>query len=322
MRRSFHLGAIAFVLGLASHGLRDFGRVVSQLREGGSALVSTPFQLTAGSWREIFRRFAAGIFKGRFVSAAAAVAFFALLAFVPGLSILFSVYGLFTDPATIADQIALFYNLLPETAVQIVSDQAQRLAMTPKANLSAQLLLSLLIAGWGANAAMKAMFEAVHIIDETTETRSWVRLNLITLGLTLSAVVVVAMILFFLAVLPALWSAFPQLAPVQSLLPLLRWPLSIALSIGGFSVLFLVARGERVRGFVWILPGAMLASLLWLGVSSGFAWYAGKLGNYSAAYGSLAAVIVFMTWLWLSACSALIGAILNSAIDRHFLRRA
>lgn len=316
MRRILGLGAVTFLVGLSAARLAGFGRALSRIGHD-NWRAPTPLQLTWTDWSAILRLFGARVLKGRFVSAAAAVAFFALLAFVPGLSIFFSIYGLVADPATIASQIALFYGLLPETAVQIVSDQAQRLATTPKGHLSAQLLMSFLIAGWGANAAMKAMFEAVTIIDETRETRSWIRFNLITLGMTISSVMGVAAILFLLAVLPALWRVFPQFAPIQNVLPLLRWPVVIAMSVGGFATLFWFARARHRQTFVWCLPGAILASMLWLGVSSGFAWYAGTLSNYSAVYGSLAAVIVFMTWLWLSACTALLGAILNSAIEQH-----
>jgi membrane protein len=98
---------------------------------------------------------------------------------------------------------------------------------------------------------------------------------------------------------------------------LLRWPIFYALATGAIALLYWIGPSRRQPRFVWVLPGALVAALAWGLISAGFSIYVAKFANYSAMYGSLATVIIFMTWLWLSACVVLVGAELNAELEHQ-----
>jgi membrane protein len=282
-----------------------------------------PSEMPWRGWQMILARFGRALATGRILSIAAAVAFYALLSFVPCLSILITIYGFFSDPLTLADQLAPFTNLLPGSAAEIVRFEAMRLATASTRDLSLSLITGIAIAGWSGNAAMKAMFEALNNIYETPETRSFLRLNLVSMATTISSVLIAVSTLFALAILPLAMTYLPSL-PVRvewlariDWIASLRWPAFWGLAVIGFSAIYWIGRARRPSSIFWLVPGALFGATIWVGVSWLFTWYAASLANYTALYGSLAAVVIFMTWLWLSACAALIGAQFNSAIEHQ-----
>jgi membrane protein len=283
-------------------------------------LVSKPQQMTWLGWKDVLYRSWNEMFEDRLLSVAAAVAFYSLLSLVPALSVLISIYGLIADPATITDRLAPFLHLMPPMVQELVVEQSIRLATKPAGNLSFNLLLSLAVAGWSANAAVKAMFEALNIIYDETEKRSILRYNLVTLATTLSGVIIMVLVFALIAVVPAALALFPFRSVVETLINLLRWPVLMAVSVLGIMVLYRIAPSRVAPKWRWLWPGALFASFVWMLASLAFSAYVARLGDYSATYGSLAAVVVFMTWLWLSATIVLLGAEINSELEHQTMR--
>lgn len=249
--------------------------------------------------------------SARLFSVSSEVAFFALLALVPALSILVSVYGLVLDRTRLWSQILPLLELLPQMAQEIIRDQTVRLTATSPGTLSLNLGLGFLLAAWSANAATKALFEAINLQYGRPEARPFVRLNLLSLATTLGAVVFAVAALAILALLPLAKPYLPYARWIEWLASWLRFPLFFAASVGLVSLLYRVGLMER-QPWRALAPGALLASTLWTLISLGFGWYAAGLGHYAATFGSLAAVIVFLTWLWLSVAAILIGAAFNA----------
>jgi len=280
-------------------------------------LARTPLQMTWLGWKDVLLRFGGNVADNRLSSLAGAVAFFTLLSLVPALSLLVTLYRFFTDPATIAGQLDAVTTVLPTAARDLIHEQAMRLALQPAVTLSLTFVVSLLVAVWSANAAVKALFDALNIIYREQEKRSFVWLNIISLMTTLSGVVLLVVALVVIASVPVVTALFPFATELERLLRIVRWPAFYVFATLSIACLYWIGPSRERARFVWVMPGALAAALLWAVASWAFSWYVGTLGNYTATYGSLATVVVFMTWLWLSAMIVLGGAELNAELEHQ-----
>lgn len=278
---------------------------------------ATPLQMTWLGWKDVLLRFGANIAENRLSSLAGAVAFFTLLSLVPALSLLVTLYRYFTDPATIAGQLDAITTVFPQAARDLIHEQAMRLASQPVTTLSVTLLISLLVAGWSATAAVKAVFDALNIIYREQEKRSFLKLNAISLMTMLGGVVLLTAALVAIASVPVVTALFPFAHELERLLRLVRWPFFFVVATLAIAWLYWIGPSRERARFIWLMPGALAAALLWAAASFAFSWYVGTLGNYTATYGSLATVVVFMTWLWLSAMIVLAGAELNAELEHQ-----
>lgn len=263
----------------------------------------------------LLRRAAESAIADRLLSFAAAIAFFALLSLVPALSVLISLYGLLTVPADIPSQLAALDWPVPADLRRIVVEQATRLAATSSDTLSTTLIVSVAVATWSANSAVKAAFDGLDQMWGLAESRSFVRLNLVSLGFTITGVVAIAAMLLAFALAPAFADLFPGSAGTV-LVGILRWPILLG---AGFAAILLLYRHGPDRAPPALrhqLPGAAFATLGWTAASAGFSWYAATLGSYSATYGSLAGVVVVLTWAWISAILVLAGGEITAEIER------
>lgn len=297
------------------HAARVFTTRQEAKRRG--RLADTPLEMTWLGWRDVLVRTWSEAGEDRLTSVAGAVAFFTLLALVPGLSVLISIYGLFTEPQQAYGQIGAIAAYLPDAGRQIIEDQAERLTSQPSAALSLNLFLSLGIAIWSANAAIKGLFDGLNVIYGETEKRSFLWFNAVSLMTTLGAIALLMAALFVIAVIPALMATLPFAGQLEWAVTFLRWPAFFIVAVGSISLLYWIGPSRRRARWPWVLPGAIAASLLWAAASSGFSWYVSTLANYTATYGSLSAVIIFMTWLWLSATIVLLGAELNAELEHQ-----
>eukprot|EP01037_Dinobryon_pediforme_P033855 gene33855-39481_t len=268
----------------------------------------SPEHMTLLGWTEIVLRSAKGVQDDRVLSVSAGVAFYALLSMVPGLSVLISVYGLFTTPASIPAQIGTFTALLPDAARELIEEQAIRLANQPSGSLSFTLVVSLALALWSSNAAVKAIFEALNVIYGIPETRSYLRLTIESFMFTLAGVFIAIVTLVAMAGIPSLMILLALQPDTEAVLRLLRWPMFYAPVFAAVIMLYQVGPCRRSRGLIWILPGAIAASLAWVAASALFSWYVSTLSTYSATYGSLTTVVVLLIWLWISAVILFGGA--------------
>lgn len=299
--------------------MRLFGAVAEgredQRRRGRFA--PTPLAMTRLGWRDILVRTWNETMEDRLLTLSAGVAFFVLLSFAPALSVLVSVYGIFADPAAISEQLLPLLRVLPQEGVQLVEDQLTRLASRPADALSLNLLIGLGFAIWSANAGIKGLFEALNAIYDEREERSFIHFNAVSLITTLSAILLLCLMIFALGVLPRLLALIPGEGLLAPVVAVLRWPILLGIATVAIAALYWVGPSRRGARFSWLWPGAALAAIIWVAASSLFAWYASTLGNYAATYGSLAAIVVFMTWLWLSATIILIGAEFNAELEHQ-----
>lgn len=277
----------------------------------------TPVAIPSRGWRDIAIRTFHEFFDDRILSLAAGVAFYALLAVFPAISALVSLYGLFLDPAALRDQLDAASWFLPSGAIEVMKDQALRVMSHGSATLGFGFAVSFGVALWSANAGTKALIEALNIAYEEEEQRSIVTLTLLTLGFTLAAVVFAAIALAAVVALPLLLKVLYLDTRAEWLISLLRWPV-LALTVAALiTVIYRYGPCRAPARWTWLSLGSLVAAILWLGVSAGFSWYVSRFGAYNETYGSLGAVVGFMTWLWLSFSVILFGAELNAEIEHQ-----
>ena len=141
----------------------------------------TPSEIPVRGWKDIILRVYRGISDDRILLVAAGVTFYALLAIFPGIAALISIYGLYADPASIANHLDTMANVAPGGAIDLLREEMTRLASQGGATLGVSFLVSLVISIWTANSGVKAIFDALNIVYGEDEKRSFLKLNAITL---------------------------------------------------------------------------------------------------------------------------------------------
>lgn len=276
----------------------------------------TPSAMPAKGWKDILLRAAKEFSDDRLMLVAAGVTFYVLLALFPAITALISIYGLFTDASSLGEQIRALSGVLPSGAVDIVSEQMARVATQGDGKLGIGLVFGLGLALWSANAGMKTLFDALNIVYEEKEKRSFVRLTLTSLAFTLGTIVFVLLTLGAVVALPIALK-FVGLGDLEAWLLLLRWPAMLVVAALGLTLIYRVGPSRADAQWRWLSWGAVLAAVLWLGFSLAFSWYVTNFGSYDKTYGSLGAAIGFMTWIWISTILVLIGAEVNAELEHQ-----
>jgi membrane protein len=281
---------------------------------------ASPWQIPWAGWKDIFWRTYAEIQDDRLVAVAAGVVFYALLAIFPAITAIVSLYGLFTDAATINDHLSLAAGFLPQGALDIIKDQVTRITSKGDAKLGLAFIFGLGLALWSANAGMKAIIDALNVVYDETEKRGFIKLNLISLTLTLAAILSLLMAIAAVVVLPLVLGYVGLGAVGEMLLRILRWPALFVLIIIGLAVLYRFGPSRTKPQWQWLSVGSVFSTIAWLIASALLSWYLGNFANYDATYGSLGAAIGLMMWLWISSLVILLGAELNSEIEHQTAR--
>ena len=268
-------------------------------------------------WKNALLRVVYGISEDRILLIAGGVTFYAILALFPGIAAVVSVYGLFADPNAIAAHLGALSGVAPGGAVDVVRNQLTHLAQQDRAALGFGFAVSLAFSLWTANAGVSGLFEALTVVYEEKEQRSLIRYYALTLAFTAGTVVLVLLSLAMLIALPIIVDhlAHPGMLPV--LLKIGRWPILFALIVLALSVTYRFGPSRSAPQWRWISWGSAVAAFGWLAASALFSWYVANFGHYNETYGSLGAIIGFMTWMWVSIVVVLVGAKLDAELERR-----
>jgi membrane protein len=277
----------------------------------------TPAGIPALGWKDILWRTYEEFGQDRILSVAAGVTYYALLAVFPAIAALVSIYGLFADPATIEQHLNALSGVLPGGALDIIREQVTRIAAQGSGTLGFSFAIGLAISLWSANAGMKAVFDALNIVYDEEEKRGFVALNLRSLAFTLGAILFVILALGGIIVLPIALDFIGLGSGTERLLAIARWPVLLAIVVLALAVLYRYGPSRDKAEWKWVTPGGIVAAVLWLVVSMLFSWYVSSFGSYNETYGSLGAVIGFMTWIWLSTTVVLTGAEINAEMEHQ-----
>lgn len=281
----------------------------------------SPLKMPPKAWWAVLKRSWAEMQQDNLSLIAAGVAFYAFTALVPLLGAIVLTYGLVAEPASVMRHFQELSTMLPGDAARLIGEQLLNVVNTAGSKKGFGLLFALALAFWGATKATGAIVTALNIAYEEEETRGFVKKTLINLAMVLGGVVLVGAAMVAIAVFAHLEDFFPRLPEILLLLGrLVSWLVLAAIGAAGVATLYRYAPDRDSAKWRWLTPGSLFAAIGWGLLTMGFGIYVANFGNYNATYGSLGAVIVLLTWLYLTALVLLLGAELNAELEHQTAR--
>jgi membrane protein len=251
---------------------------------------------------------------------AGGVAFYAMLSIFPALAALVALYGLVADPATVQHQINAVHGLIPGEAQTILENYLKSIVRSNSSKLGISLIVSIAIALWSARAGIVSLIQALNIVYEEDEKRGTIRYQALALGMTLVAILSVLAALILIAAIPPLLKFLPLGNSLKIAGYIIPWPILFVLVSVGLAATYRFMPSRHEAKWRWVSWGGILATVIWVAASAGFSFYVAKFGNYDKTFGSLGAVVVLLTWLYLSAYVVLVGACFNAEIEHQTAR--
>lgn len=280
----------------------------------------TPPELRKRSWAYVVRTTVRQYSRDDCFDLAAALTYYAVLAVAPALLALVSLLGLVGNAPRMVDQVlGTMEAIVPQEVLSVATPLVENAAEGGgRAGLA--LVLGLVLALWSASGYVGAFGRAMNRVYEIDEGRPvWILRPLMIL-VTVVTVVVAALVVASLVLTGPVARAVGETVGLGSaavdLWDLAKWPVVLALVVVLVAILYQWTPNVRQPRFRWISVGAIVAILGWLLASAAFGLYVGNFGNYDATYGALAAVVVFLLWMWITNLALLFGAELDSELER------
>lgn len=276
-----------------------------------------PTEVPLPGWRDVAVRAFRQIKADNVPLIAAGVAFFALLALVPTLVAVVSVYGLVADPADIQRHIRDLLAAAPAEVRDLVSSQLRAIVEGSPSGLKVGVIAGIAVALWSASSGMKHLVEAVNMAYGEDETRGFVKLRGLALAMTVAGIVLLVAAVALLVVVPNVLDAGGTEGLARAGLLVVRWPLFGVLALVGLAVIYRYAPDRDDPRWRWVSPGAVFATVVWVAASILFSLYTANFGRYNETYGSLGAVVVLMLWLYITTYVIVAGAEINAELERQ-----
>jgi membrane protein len=280
----------------------------------------SPASIPGPGWKDVLWRTFKEVGDDRVTLIAAGATYFLLLSLFPTVSAIVSVYGLFSDPAEARQHVAALAGVVPAGGLAIIDEQLQRITSQPSDRLGWALIVSIAVALWGASSGVKTMFEAMNVAYDEREKRNFFVLNAVALLFTLGGVVAAPIMLTIVVGIPVALEALGLGRGIGWLLWIGGYAVLALALIFGLAVLYRFGPSRRQAKLRWITPGALLATVIIGILSAGFSWYAASFAKYDETYGSLGGLIGFLFWVWVSMIAVVVGAELNSELERQTAR--
>ena len=254
---------------------------------------------------------------------AAGVAFYGFLALVPLLAATVLTYGLVASPQTVIDNVRHLMTVMPASAAKLIGEQLTHVVDTSGGKKGLGLMVALAIALFGARNGAGALITALNIAYEEGETRSFVHLTLLALAMTIAGVLFAIIAALAIAVIGFVEDLIPFATGFVALVgKALTYALLASAGAATAATLYRFGPARHHARWEWLTPGSLLATAGWVVLTLGFGLYVSRFGHYNATYGSLSAVIVLLTWLYLSSYVFLLGAEFNSELEKLLENRA
>jgi len=274
-----------------------------------------PLSVPRSGWLDILARcwVRLGLLHIGLVSAG--IAFFGVLALVPAISAAVAMVGLVYDPVMFAERSQWLLTMLPPAAANLMASQLNEIAGTTEESLTFAALFSVGVALWLASNATDSLVQGLAMIYEEQETRGFIKLRLIIIGLTIALIAGFCLTLLIIAAVPTIAERVSPDPLMNDVVRVLRWPLIFMIAVSGVAALFRYGPDRRKARWRWLSPGALLGCSLWVAGTFGFSYYVQTFGRYNEVFGTLAGVIVLLTWFWMSAFIVLLAALLDAEIE-------
>jgi membrane protein len=278
-----------------------------------------PTDLRKPSWKGVLKRTVLEFKEDDCTDWAAALTYYGVLAIFPALIALTSLIGLVGDPTKTTDALLGIVDTLgPSSAVDTFAEPVRQVARNQSAGLA--LILGLLAALWSASGYVGAFGRAANAIYEVEEGRPFYKLRPVQVLVTLVCVLLLALVALSLVVTgpiaQAVGDAFGVGGAAVTAWDIAKWPVMALVVSVIFSLLYYATPNVKQPKFRWFTMGGLLALIIWIVASVAFAFYVAHFSSYNKTYGTLAAVVVFLVWLWISNLAVLLGAEFNAELER------
>src|SRR5215210_6502960 len=279
---------------------------------------SKPTELGGRSWWGVFKRSVKEFREDNLTDWAAGLTYYGVLSIFPALIVLVSILGLAGDSATqtLLDNLQA---LAPGPANEIVSGAVTDISRS-QGTAGIALVIGLAAAIWSASGYVGAFSRASNSIYEIEEGRPFWKLRPLQILVTVILIVLLAISAIAVVLTGPLAEQVGKVFGLEdtavTVWDIAKWPALVLIVMTAIAILYYAAPNVRHPGFRWITPGGIVAVLLWIAASAGFALYVASFASYNKTYGSLAGPIVFLVWLWVSNLAILFGAELNAELER------
>ncbi|PAZ16376.1 ribonuclease BN [Streptomyces sp. SA15] len=279
----------------------------------------TPTDLPGRSWRAVLKGTLKEFKKDELADRAAALTYYGILALFPALLALISLLGVVGRSAT-QQVLGNIQNLAPGAARDVLRNAVVQLQGNAGIG-SVMAIVGLVLAVWSASGYVAAFIRSANAVYDVPEGRPvWkvlpVRVG-VTVVLMLLTVVSALIVVFTGGLAREVGTALGVGDTALTVWSIAKWPVLVVLVTIMIAILYWATPNARVRGFRWITPGSFLALVIWMIASAGFAFYVANFASYNKTYGTLAGVIVFLVWLWITNLAILLGLEFDAELARQ-----
>jgi membrane protein len=266
-------------------------------------------------WGELLKRTVSEAIADDVLNLAAQQAYYFFFALFPALLAVISLASYFPIHNLTDETVRMFGRVAPGDVIQIVNEQLKKISGQ---NAGGLLTLAFFFTIWSSSGAVVSMCSTLNAAYDITEGRPWWKVRLIAIGLTigLSMFILISMTLVLAG--PAIATKIDEMNRFGGVFEwtwkIAQWPLVFVLISSAIAVLYYYAPDAK-QSWVWITPGSVLATVLWVGISLGFKIYVANFGEYTETYGIIGGVMVLLLWFYLSGIAILVGAELNAEIE-------
>ncbi|MFE5722816.1 YihY/virulence factor BrkB family protein [Streptomyces erythrochromogenes] len=276
-------------------------------------------QMPKRSWKAVLRGTLKEFKDDELADRAAALTYYGVLALFPALLVLVSLLGIAGKSATeqVLDNLQ---KLTPGSARDVITNAIQQLQGSAGIG-SLVAIVGLAVAIWSASGYVAAFIRTSNAVYDMPEGRPvWKVLPLrlaLTLTLMILAVASALIVVFTGGLARQAGSALGVGDTAMIVWSIAKWPVLVLLVTTMIAILYWAAPNAKGRGFKWVTPGSLLALVIWMIASAGFAFYVANFGSYNKTYGTLAGVIVFLIWLWITNLAILLGLEFDAELVRQ-----
>ena len=276
----------------------------------------SPDEIPALGWRDILIRVHKHVTRERLGIVAAGIAFYALMALFPGMIALLGIYGMLYSPDEASRQIGLLAGLLPPRAYELFTAQMDEIIELNRLTMRIGSALAVLLALWAASSGMRALMNALNMAyhEETGPLlRFYGKSMVFTAGALLCAVATLALVFGV-----PIWLRHAGVAePYYSIGFYGRWLVLAGGTLVALAVLYRYGPSRRKAQWQWVSWGAAFATGLWIIASALFYLYIVNFDRYNATYGSIAGVVIALTWFLITAWALVLGGEINAQMERQ-----
>ncbi len=272
------------------------------------------FELEAGDWKPILVRAARESFDDNLALIAAGAAFYAFVAIVPLLAAAVLIYGMAVEPEQVSKHVQALASVLPPSAADLVAREMHTVVAGSDGKKGFGLVLALALALFWARNGAGGIIAALGIAYEREDRRGILHLTLLALLMTLGAIFATGVVVAAIVLLAGLGTLIPGVGPGSATLyETVTYLVLLLAGMAAAATLYRYAPDGAEPRWQWVTPGSVISGVLWVVLIVGFGLYVRNFGHYDATYGSLGAVIMLLTLMWLGCYVLLFGAEVNWA---------